>query len=222
MDKYISHKNEYKNYENFKTKWAKLKKKVKVPNWYLFDPENPEEIADDHNMIKRWDAAMFDFLKEQKWMEAEKDLQGRLKYEEKSEFVINCSQLLGIGGEGIAIRKSVSERLFYIPESLRNEKYEALKIIPILEENFQDKENVNKIDDYLGQEKEASFAETFLAAAEYIELTEEEDTEINDIKHSSLMEYSKFHLDFIKTFDKKVFVLTLGKLIFSELLINKY
>ena len=85
--------------------------------------------------MKEFDRHMFYFLKDQKWMEREneKDEQGRYLYEEKSSFVINCEDLLGIGGEGIVIRKSVSEKRIFdtTPEEYTDRKYEALKIIPI-------------------------------------------------------------------------------------------
>ena len=137
---------EYKNFETFKKKWADLTNKIRVPKWYRFDPENPHEIADDHNMIKKWDNKMYEFLKEQKWMERIPcvDCYGN-QYEEKSEFVVNCSNLLGIGGEGMVIRKSIAERVGKIPERQPDREYEALKIIPIKKSHF-DSQNIRRLE----------------------------------------------------------------------------
>ena len=44
-----------------------------------------------------------------------------------------------------------------------------------------------------------------------VEPTNEEIIENQGLQHNSLMEYSKYHLDFIKVFGKKIFVLTIGK-----------
>ena len=127
-----------KEFKAFEKKWSEVKTKMRVPGWYHFDPKLPEERPAAHNKMKEWDQNMFNFLKKQKWVERtnEKDEQGRYLYEEKSSFVVNCGDLLGIGGEGIVIRKSVSEKLIFdtTPEQQNDRKYEALKIIPI--ENF--------------------------------------------------------------------------------------
>ena len=146
----------YKAYEDFKKKWVKMQKKMKVPNWYLFDPEHPTVITNDHNMMKKWDEKMFNFLKDQKWTEkiSERDA-GGFRYEEKAEFVVDCSQLLGIGGEGILIRKSITERvtnrLFY--EKPSDRKYDALKIIPLNLRYLEDKDNVQHTREIPGNTK---------------------------------------------------------------------
>ena len=124
-----------KEFKAFEKKWSEVKTKMRVPGWYHFDPELPEKRPSGHNKIKEWDQNMFNFLKKQKWVERtnEKDEQGRYLYEEKSSFVVNCEDLLGIGGEGIVIRKSVTEKRFVDmkPQEYTDGKYEALKIIPI-------------------------------------------------------------------------------------------
>ena len=131
----------YREFEKFRKKWTDLNNKNRVPKWYMFNPENPEEIADDHNMMKKWDKNLFDFLEEQKWMER---IPSSDQYEEKSEFVVNCSQLLGIGGEGILIRKSITERVGGTTESTSfknsDRRYDALKIIPINLRNLTEKD----------------------------------------------------------------------------------
>ena len=89
---------------------------------------------------------MYEFLKEQKWMERIPcvDCYGN-QYEEKSEFVVNCSNLLGIGGEGMVIRKSIAERVGKIPERQTDREYEALKIIPIKKSHF-DSQNIRRLE----------------------------------------------------------------------------
>ena len=138
----------FKDFEAFKQKWNDLKKKIKVPSWYCFNPESPSNPHNDHNMMKNWDNKMFDFLKEQKWMKRipSVDCFGNYQYEEKSEFVVDSSQLLGIGGEGIVIQKAKAERVGKIPESQINREFEALKIIPIMTQNSEDAELFNMKD----------------------------------------------------------------------------
>ena len=67
-------------------------------------------------------------------------------YTLKSEFVVDCSQLLGIGGEAVVIRKDVRDKVKKDGDQSKNEeegqskddrKFEALKIIPIMKHNFE-------------------------------------------------------------------------------------
>ena len=63
-------------------------------------------------------------------------------------------------------------------------------------------------------QKETKFVETFLKAAENVEMTDQ-DVEIaenhgTEFKHDSLMEYSNIQLDFIKVFGERVFVMVIG------------
>ena len=128
---------EYARYIDFTKKWAELKRKSKIPGWYHFDPENPDMPGDDHNSVKAWDQAIFNFLKDQKWIKKtdEKDTNDKFKYEEQSKFVVDCTQLLGIGGEAVVIEKSVAEKVAGKVEDGR--EFEALKIIPIMKHNFE-------------------------------------------------------------------------------------
>ena len=143
---WVNAANRNEDYIDFVKKWTDLKNKMKVPGWYHFDPLNPKIRPKGHNKMKDWDATMFNFLKDQKWKErmTEKDEQGRNQYEEKSSFVVNCSQLLGIGGEAVVIRKSVSEKVGSKGQTDR--EYEALKIIPIMKHNFEDEEKVKEME----------------------------------------------------------------------------
>ena len=65
-------------------------------------------------------------------------------------------------------------------------------------------------------QKEDNFASDYLKKAENVEMTDNdvELTENNetDFKHDSLMEFTKYELDFIRVFGKKVFVMVIGKL----------
>ena len=66
-------------------------------------------------------------------------------------------------------------------------------------------------------QKETKFVETYLKAAENVEMTDQ-DVEIaenhgTEFKHESLMEYSNIQLDFIKVFGERVFVMVIGTFI---------
>ena len=66
--------------------------------------------------------------------------------------------------------------------------------------------------------KETKFIESFLKAAENVEMTDK-DVEIaenlgQEFKHDSLIEYSNIQLDFIKVFGERHFVLVIGELTF--------
>ena len=156
----------YRNYLDFiafEKKWSELKTNMKVPGWYHFDPRDPEDPPAAHNMIKEWDEAMFNFLKDQKWNErkSEKDDKGRNQYEEKAEFVVDCSQLLGIGGEAVVIRKSVAEKVGKNPETDKDREYEALKIIPIMKHNFEDEDKVKEMQDRVDARQKQADPEHF-------------------------------------------------------------
>ena len=64
-------------------------------------------------------------------------------------------------------------------------------------------------------QKETKFVETYLKAAENVEMTDQ-DVEIaenhgTEFKHESLMEYSNIQLDYIKVFAERVFVMVIGE-----------
>ena len=119
---------EYEKYVEFTKKWAELKQKMKVPVWYQFNPENPNEPLKGHNMLKKWDTQMFEYLKEKKWVETKNETDGDA---EKSQFEIDCNKLLGIGGEGIVIQKATAEKNGASKDENKNGDFEALKIVPI-------------------------------------------------------------------------------------------
>ena len=132
-------KGDWKNdtdFNKFKKKWATLKEKKKIPGWYRFNPENPENPDEGHNSVKAWDPSIFDFLKGQKWNKKISEIDGKNQYEEQSKFVVDCSDLLGIGGEAVVIQKSIKEKK--AGEVTDDREYEALKIIPIMKHNFEE------------------------------------------------------------------------------------
>ena len=139
---------EFKCLDPFVQKWTELKTKMNVPGWYHFDPKCPDIRPLGHNKMKEWDPYMFNFLKEKKWMERKNnnDEQGRILYEEKSSFVINCEDFLGIGGQSIVIRKPLLEKNRSTPEEHYDRKYEALKIIPIMKHHFEDENLVKEME----------------------------------------------------------------------------
>ena len=147
----------YQKFVDFERKWKDLENKKKIPGWYHFYPRDPKvvqlpngewipdpkrQINQDYNMMKKWDNVMFDFLQAQEWNERmeNKDEKGRNQYEEKPAFVVDCSQLLGIGGEAVVIKKSVREKVGKASEDQKDREFEALKIIPIMKHNFNDDE----------------------------------------------------------------------------------
>ena len=179
-DKWSTEKNPWETDEKFlefEQHWRKLKSKMKIPGWYRFDPRNPKNPETGHNLMKEWDSSMFDSLKCQKWYDTVADKNHSV---EKSDFVIDCSNLLGIGGEGIVIRKSVTKRIRPPVKVDQEDAFEALKIIPIMDAT----ENLKTV----YQKQEA-----------------------HTLRHDSIIDYMDIHLDVIRIFGQKIFVMVIGK-----------
>ena len=153
-------KESWEKYKQFISDWKSLVAKKKVPIWYKFDPEEQDGTfglqSEAHNSLGSVDdwKKMYDFLKQQKWNErdSEQTEDNKNKYTEKSQFVVDCSQLLGIGGEAVVIRKDVRDKVKKDGDQSKDEdkskneekgrskddrKFEALKIIPIMKHNFE-------------------------------------------------------------------------------------
>jgi hypothetical protein len=57
--------------------------------------------------------------------------------------VVDCSQLLGIGREAVVIRKDVADKIVQNEEDKPTDrKFEALKIIPMMQHNFESQEKL--------------------------------------------------------------------------------
>ena len=139
-------KESWKKYKEFVNKWERLVAQRKVPIWYKFNPTDPDGDfglkSRGHNSLKSVDEwkGMYDFLKKQKWIERDAELteHHKNKYTETSEFVVDCSRLLGVGGEAVVIRKDVRDIVRYDEDqSEPDSEFEALKIIPIIKHNFE-------------------------------------------------------------------------------------
>lgn len=150
----------------FNKKWKELVNKKIVPSWYLFDPKDPNRPQSGHNMLKSSDPQLFDFLKKQKWYHR---ISNNSKYhlEEKSNFIIDCDQLLGIGGEGIVIRKSVKTKIGAEEDRQEKDRYEALKIVPIM--NASKNSKVSFDDNRLNDLKHNSMIETLNVYLDYFQ-----------------------------------------------------
>ena len=178
-DKWLTEKSQWtgKKFQDFEQHWRELKSKMKIPGWYRFDPRNPKNPKTGHNLMKEWDSSMFDSLKCQKWYDTVADKNHSV---EKSDFVIDCSNLLGIGGEGLVIRKSVTKKIRPPVKVDQKDAFEALKIIPIMDitENVKTVYQNNKAD---------------------------------KLRHDSIIDYLNIHLDVMRIFGQKIFVIVIGK-----------
>ena len=162
----------WQDYREFVKKWRDLESKMKVPKWYKFNPEASDgdfHGAAAHNSLKAMDEIMFNFLKDKKWEERvdaeektdenkteENKTEGnKTKYVERSYFVVDCDQLLGIGGEAVVIRKDVADKVVSKKDSEKDSeedsertkgmKFEALKIIPMMKHNFESEERLEEM-----------------------------------------------------------------------------
>ena len=194
---------EYEAFQIFIEKWHELEKNKTIPTWYRFSPKNPQERPwdprkpfDGHGMMKKWDSAMFEFLKDQKWNEAQLDFQGGREYKEKSYFVVDCNQLLGIGGDGIVIRRKQADLFNKTDKEQNNGEYKALKIVPIMKHKFKDGDFVAKV---------------LQAAKKYDDLKTEANVDQTELKHDNIIDYSNIQFDFIKNFEDRIFVIIIGK-----------
>ena len=180
-DKWSTEENPWETDEKFlefEQHWRGLKTKMKIPGWYGFDPRNPKKPETGHNLMREWDSSMFDSLKRQKWYDTAADNNQSV---EKSDFVIDCSNLLGIGGEGIVIRKSATKKIRPPVKVDQKDTFEALKIIPIIPDATENLKTVY-------QKQEA-----------------------NTLRHDSIIDYLDIHLDVIRIFGQKIFVMVIGK-----------
>ena len=184
---------EYNEFTKFNIKWNKLEKNNLIPGWYKFNPRKPLKPSDHQGMMKKWNFALFDFLKDQTWNKSQIDSHGRRKYIEQSYFVVDCNQLLGMGGEGIVIRKKSTDLFDRTATEQNDEEYKAVKIVPIMKHKFKDDDFVAKI----------------LKAAQDLET--EANVDGTEFEHDNVIEYSNIQFDFIKNFNDRTFVIIIGK-----------
>ena len=161
----------WEKYQTFVEKWRKFQSNLKVPKWYKFDPEHinatwgnqsgkdkiwkygsiGEEFHNslEHNSLRSMDETMFNFLKDKPWnqrIDAEETEDKKNKYEEKPYFVVDCGQLLGIGGEAVVIRKDVADKVVTKEtDKQADREFEALKIIPMMKHNFESEERLEEM-----------------------------------------------------------------------------
>ena len=181
--------NEYDKFLDFEKKWNEAKEKKEVPVWYYFNPRNPVFNENGRHTIKDWDSSMFNILIDKQWYEktTEENICDRKTLKETSELVVDCNQLLGIGGEGLVIKRSIAQKIKQVKRIKRfkadETKYEALKVIPLTAENFD------------------SVCQSIYLAPDIAK----------QFDHDSLMRYLDVHLDFIDVFGEKVFAMVIGK-----------
>ena len=91
--------------------------------------------------------------------EENKTKENKNSYEERSYFVVDCGQLLGIGGEAGVIRKDVADKVVSKKSEKDSEEgskkdserpkgmyFEALKIIPMMKHNFESEERLKEME----------------------------------------------------------------------------
>ena len=138
----------WEKYRKFVDRWHNLESKMKIPKWYKFEPEASDgefHRAAGHNSLKETDEIMFNYLKDKKWEdrvdteETEETIRGEGidTFVERSFFVVDCSQLLGFGGEAIVIRRDVADKVVSkYTDRQTDRNFEALKIMPWMKPNF--------------------------------------------------------------------------------------
>ena len=130
------------------------------------------------------------------WNEAQLDFQGGREYKEKSYLVVDCNQLLGMGGDGIVIRRKKSDLFNRTDKEQHDGEYKALKIVPIMKHKFKDGDFIAKV---------------LQAAKKYDDLETEANVDQTELKHDNIIDYSNIQFDFIKNFEDRIFVIIIGK-----------
>lgn len=198
-----------------------IDKTIPPPKWLNYDPSDP-----DYESLKASDPKIFEFLKTKDFSKCQHQSEGQDDNDLplKDFFEIDCSQLLGIGGEAVVIRLDKSKKVRRAPDE--DSRDEAIKIIPIdkLPSEYQQRV-IQRQEQVLLQEQEeaenaanedrseAEIRDSRLKKLESVELNDDdaELAEFNstNLKHPSLMDYSNVQLDFIKVFGEKKFVMVI-------------
>ena len=202
-----------------------IDKTIPPPKWLNYDPTDPND-GWKYESLKASDPKIFEFLKTKDFSKCQHQPESQEDngLPLKDFFEIDCSQLLGIGGEAVVIRLDKSKKVRRAPDE--DSRDEAIKIIPIdkLPSEYQQRV-IQRQEQVLLQEQEeaenaanedrsqAEIRDSRLKKLESVELNDDdaELAEFNstNLKHPSLMDYSNVQLDFIKVFGEKKFVMVI-------------
>ena len=207
--------------ENSDDELVLVDKTIPEPKWLDYEPSKKE-----YESLKTWDPKIFEFLKTKDFSKCQHQSDGQEKngLPRNDFFEIDCSQLLGIGGEAVVIRLDKTKKVRRAPDE--DSRDEAIKIIPIdkLPSEYQQRVRQRQEQVLLQEQEEAENAanedrsesdirDSRVKKLESIELNDDdaELAEFNstNLKHPSLMDYSNVQLDFIKVFGEKKFVMVI-------------
>ena len=194
-------------------------KTIHPPKWLDHDSSDSK-----YESLKVWDLKLFEFLKTKDFSKCQH--QADAIPPTADCFEIDCSQLLGIGGEAVVIRLDKSKKVRRAPDE--DSRDEAIKIIPIdkLPSEYQERvlQRQAQLEAQLQlQEEETNAGQTETERRGALDSTVKklESIELNDndaelaefnstnLKHPSLMDYSNVQLDFIRIFGEKKFVMVI-------------
>ena len=196
-----------------------IDKTIPQPKWLDYDSSDPK-----YESLKAWDQdkKLYEFLKKKDFSKCQQPENSS----EKDCFEIDCSQLLGIGGEAVVIRLDKTKKVRRAPDE--DSRDEAIKIIPIdkLPAEYRDRvqQRQAQLEAQMQELEEAALEgqtederreerDSRVKKLESIELNDDdaELAEFNstNLKHPSLMDYSNVQLDFIRVFGEKKFVMVI-------------
>ena len=194
-------------------------KTIPQPKWLDYGSSDPK-----YESLKAWDQdkKLYEFLKKKDFSKCQQPENSS----EKDCFEIDCSQLLGIGGEAVVIRLDKTKKVRRAPDE--DSRDEAIKIIPIdkLPAEYRDRvqQRQAQLEAQMQELEEAALEgqtederrkerDSRVKKLESIELNDDdaELAEFNstNLKHPSLMDYSNVQLDFIRVFGEKKFVMVI-------------
>ena len=240
MDKNGQRRDYYKENDDYDL--VLVDKTIPEPKWLKYDPKDSR-----YESLKTFEPKIFEFLKTKDFSkcqhqpESQDDNEKNGQENDESQvnnnkknqeqklpktdfFEIDCSQLLGIGGEAVVIRLDKTKKVRRAPDE--DSRDEAIKIIPIdkLPSEYQQRVKQRQEQVLLQEQEEAENAanedrteadirDSRIKKLESIELNDDdaELAEFNstNLKHPSLMDYSNVQLDFIKVFGEKKFVMVI-------------
>ena len=219
MDKNGQRRDYYKENDDYDL--VLVDKTIPEPKWLKYDPKDSR-----YESLKTFEPKIFEFLKTKDFSKCQHqpESQEDIELPRTDFFEIDCSQLLGIGGEAVVIRLDKTKKVRRAPDE--DSRDEAIKIIPIdkLPSEYQQRVKQRQEQVLLQEQEEAENAanedrseadirDSRIKKLESIELNDDdaELAEFNstNLKHPSLMDYSNVQLDFIKVFGEKKFVMVI-------------